>query len=412
MKKRYIAAGVVLATALVGQTASAKTLEDILKEKGVITQAEYKEVTKIKPIDYKLGKGFTFTSADEKFQLSVGGRLQFRYVFTDNEVAQDTSQFDVARARLIFGGYAYSKNLTYAFEIDGRALSDSAKQKQGLVQAWMNYKFINEAEIRLGQFKDVFGRQEVISDGSLEFVERSPVANAFRHSYDIGAMLSGKIADGLAYYNVGVYGGAGQTNTRNANDNAFFARAAVNPLGEMAYSEGDLGVSEKPLVSFGANYLRNTLNKPTATTVDSTASYVSGTTGWVGTSFGIANDKIDVDEYGFDAAFKWMGFSLQGEYLLGQGEIQRTGQLKRGHGFYSQASYMIIPEKLQLAIRYSYLDPNRDAANDNRTEQIGAISYYFNRHNLKVQADVGKIHDQALANKDVMQYRVQAQIVF
>lgn len=412
MKKRFIAAGLVLAIGSIGLPASAKTLEDVLKERGVITEADYKEVTKVKPIDYKLGKGFTFTSADEKFQLSICGRLQLRYAFTDNEVGPDTSQFDVAKARLILGGYAYTKNLTYVLEIDGRALSDSAKQKQGLVQAWMNYKLINEAEIRLGQFKDVFGRQEVISDANLEFVDRSPVANAFRHSYDTGAMLSGKIAEGFAFYNVGVFGGAGQTNTRNANDNAFFARVAVNPLGEMAYSEGDLGLSQKPQVSFGANYLRNTLNKLTATTLDSTASYVSGTTGWVGTNFGIANDKIDVDEYGFDAAFKWMGFSLQAEYLLGQGEIQRTGQLKRAHGFYSQASYMIIPEKLQLAVRYSYLDPNRDAANDNRTEQIGAISYYFNRHNLKLQADIGNIHDQALANRDVMQYRFQAQIVF
>lgn len=50
------------------QLAEAKTLEDILKEKGVITEEDYKAVTKSRPLDYKLGKGFTFTAPDEKFQ--------------------------------------------------------------------------------------------------------------------------------------------------------------------------------------------------------------------------------------------------------------------------------------------------------------------------------------------------------
>jgi len=59
--KLNIAAAAVLATAIIANGASAKTLEDVLKEKGVITEEDYKEVSKVKPIDYKLGKGFTFT---------------------------------------------------------------------------------------------------------------------------------------------------------------------------------------------------------------------------------------------------------------------------------------------------------------------------------------------------------------
>ncbi len=47
------------------------------------------------------------------------------------------------------------------------------------------------------------------------------------------------------------------------------------------------------------------------------------------------------------------------------------------------------------------------------TEQIGAVSYYFNKHNLKLQGDVGNIHDQTMdLTDDDMQYRVQAQIIF
>ncbi len=108
-KKLFVTGAALLATAFIGQTASAKTLEDVLKEKGVITEQDYKEVTKAKPYDYKLGKGFTFTSPDEKFQLTLGGRMQFRYMFYDAEKGQDTSSFDAQRIRFIFQGYAYRR---------------------------------------------------------------------------------------------------------------------------------------------------------------------------------------------------------------------------------------------------------------------------------------------------------------
>jgi phosphate-selective porin OprO/OprP len=62
----------------------------VLKGKGVITEEDYEEVTKVKPFYYKLGKGFTFTTNDEKFQLALGGRLQFRYAFTGYEINSST----------------------------------------------------------------------------------------------------------------------------------------------------------------------------------------------------------------------------------------------------------------------------------------------------------------------------------
>lgn len=420
MKKKIAAVG-FLAIVLVGQNAFAKSLEDVLKEKGVITEEDYKEVTNVKPFDYQLGKGFTFTTQDEKFQLTLGGRMQFRYTFTDFDIntstKSDTSQWDAKRIRFIAQGYAYSKDLTYKLETDLRAYASDTKK--GLVEAQMSYKLIDEVQFKLGQYKTPFCRQELTSDGTLQFVDRSPVVDAFKHGYDIGAMLNGKIANGLAYYYTGVFGGAGQTSTRSTNDNMFVARAVVNPLGDMAYSEADLDGSTKPLLSIGANYFMNTLNK-TGGSLDNTISNFAASSGWLGkgfkkTGYAATNDKLDVESYGADLAFKWMGLSLQGEYLLGQAESQRTitKNLLRAQGFYAQAGYMIIPKTLEVAFRYSYLDPDRDVANDLITEQIGAVSYYFNKHNLKLQADVGNIHTQTSTTPtDDMQYRVQAQIIF
>lgn len=421
MKGKIVATGLLAALALAGH-ADAKSLEDILQEKGVITEADYKEISKGKPFNYKIGSGFTFTSPDEKFQLSLGGRMQFRYTFSDYDAKGDSSTWDAKRIKLFLKGYAYTKDLSYKLELNMR---DAGSSKM-LNDAYLNYKFMNEVQFRVGQFKTPFARQELTSDGALSFVDRSPVVDAFKASYDLGAMAHGKIADGFAEYNVGVFGGLGQTTARASNDNMFAARVAVNPLGDVAYDEPDFAVSKKPLLSIGANYFRNTLQRQTSSGTTSFESAASNyaSKGWLGSGLSYVttadSQKVDVNSYGVDLAFKWQGLAIQSEYLLGQAENQTTEKLLRAHGFYAQAAYMILP-KLEAAVRYSYYDPNRDVADNLQTEVIGALSYYFNKHNLKLTADVGSIHTQGKQTDSVtglkkptddMQFRVQAQIIF
>ena len=177
MKKVLLA--VLVVTALSVQTAGAKTLEDVLKEKGVITEEDYKEVTKSKPIDYKLGKGFTFTSPDEKFQLSLGGRLQARYSFFDRDQAsgnstqtQDVSQYQIRRMKIWMGGYAYTKDLTYLLQVDATQTSSTPSSGTGnagakfIDHAYLNYRVIDEFQVLAGQTKVPFGRQWLTSSGS------------------------------------------------------------------------------------------------------------------------------------------------------------------------------------------------------------------------------------------------------
>lgn len=415
MNKRIAVVG-VLACALASQSVYAKTLEDVLKEKGVITEEDYKAVTKSKPLDYKIGKGFTFISPDEKFKLSMGARLQSRYTFTDNDTDQDTSEFRVRRMKLFFSGHAYSKDLTYKLQMN---FADSAKT---LEDAWLNYRFADEAQILFGQEKIQFARQEITSSGAQQFVDRSNATDTFKMGRDTGLMVHGKVAKGIFNYNLGVYGGVGQNTQRKMNNNAFAARIAVNPFGDMAYSEADLDHSQKPLLSIGANYFRDTLkNTATVTTTATTTALESnnltfaGSNGWLGKGKGLfGTEKIDIDTVGIDTAFKWMGFSAQGEYFLGNANGQNSDKSLRAHGFYAQAGYFVIPKNLEVAARYSYVDPNRSKASDNQAETSGAVSYYFNKHNLKVQADVTNIHKQHGTNPstDDMQYRMQAQIIF
>jgi phosphate-selective porin OprO/OprP len=405
VSKRLFAVGAALATCvLVAQGAQAKSLEDILKEKGVITEADYKEVVKSKPFDYKLGKGVTFTSADEKFQFSLGGRMQFRYTFEDVDFEtgtyHDSSQFEAKRIRLIAQGYAYTKNLTYKMEIDPVQLAKN-DGRGGLLDCFINYKLMDELQFLVGQTKVQYGYSMIQADGNLMFVDRVPWIGRMVPSYELGVYASGKVFNGLMNYAASVTNGDGQTELADTNHNAFAARVAFSPLGSMANDEPDLAISKKPLFTIGANYFYNTLgtdeNRSTYGTWDNTAPRA-----W--------NTIKDISNYGFDTHFKWMGLTVQGEALWSEGQERVTAVDRRAMGWYAQAGYMITP-KLGVAFRYSQFDPNRDAGGDLQSEQIGAVSYYFDQHRLKLQADVANLHNQ-VGDRDDMQYRMQVQLVF
>jgi len=433
MKRWGVLAGLLLATAQVGDL-SAKTLEDVLKEKGVITEADYKEITRVKPIDYKIGKGFTFTSADEKFQLSLGGRLQARYTFFDREQEsgaasqrQDVSEWRIRRMKVWMSGYAYTKDLTYLLQTEMTQTSSSPSTGTGnagakfIDHAYLNYRLMDEVQLLVGQTKVPFGRQWLTGSGNLSFIDRSPVSDAFRPGYDIGLKLHGKIAKGLVTYDFGGYGGKGQGIISGTNDNSFAARLTVNPLGELPYNEADLDTTGKPLVSVGANYFYDRLAftrgaDAGTSTFESTNQNFMSSAGWLTASRtfgrGVQSEKVEAQMIGIDAAFKWLGSYTVAEYFIGQAEGDRSGALLRAHGFFAQTGYCVIPKKLEIAARYSYLDPNRDARNDLLTEVAGAVSYYFSKHNLKLQGDIANIHNQATNRSDEMQYRLQAQIIF
>jgi phosphate-selective porin OprO/OprP len=407
MKRGIVVMTGLLALALANQNAQAKTLEEVLKEKGVITEADYNEILKsapkTKPVDYKLGKGFTFTSPDEKFQLSIGGNLQLLYSYTqrDGIGAGNSSEWRIRRAKTSFGGYAFYKDLTYKVLLNWAELQNGGSNSKVLEEAYLNYRIIDEAQIKVGEDKVQYGRQEITSSGAQQFVDRSFVVNAFKPSYDIGMNLHGDVMKGMFNYDAQWVGGKGQNTVSANNNNAYNFRLAVNPLGEMKYSEADIDMSPKPLVSVGSSYYHNTLRKTGATTFETNNNSYAGSSGWLGKNAGQFGPtaNVNINTFEGDMAFKWMGLSVQSEYFWGQGTGQ--GISTNGYdanvisnGFYAQAGYMVLPKQVELAIRYAWMDYNRNTPNDNQTEVQGAISWYIQGHNLKIQADVTKQNQQ------------------
>jgi len=67
------------------------------------------------------------------------------------------------------------------------------------------------------------------------------------------------------------------------------------------------------------------------------------------------------------------------------------------YGWYAEAGYLLIPRRLDLALRYSWLDSNRSRSRDATSEVTAGLDYYVHEHGLKLQLDYVRTHRQRAA---------------
>lgn len=377
MKRYRFAAFISLLALTLSGTARAGSsdgLADLLIEKGVITKEEYKTQKKME-------------------WMNVEGWLQARYTRQENDNPKDnTSEFSLPRIRFGASGNAF-ENVEYKLEVD--FLPDS-KQKETLTAdtttgkvgstkgdiessskisikdirvGFTKYPYAN---LTVGHFKPPFSRQEITSDAGQQFAERAEVLGKEAPGRDVGFMLGDYSGKKMFEYALGAFNG---TKTSNKNDNDQFlyaARLAVNPFGEMKYSESNLE-SESLKMSVGASYLVNTVTK---SGLDNTLDFSSG------------NDDVETDitKYGVDLAAKFLGnASIFAEYIKAKSD---GGSEVKSKGYFVQGGYFVLPPKLELVARYEQYDPNDsvDNTSDIKWTTVG-VNYFFHKHDLKLLAN-------------------------
>lgn len=322
-------------------------------------------------------------------RVDLSNRLQFRFTQEMPEVGDDVGSFRIRRMKTKFEGWVYSKDLTYELQLNW---PDTANP---LEDAVVNYDFTKGKktfQLKAGQYKVPFGRQELTSSGSQEFVDRSAVSNEFARGRDIGVQLSGTPAGGKIDWRFGIYNGNGRTVSRNDNDKyQVNARLTWQPFGDVRYSEGDFESTDKPLFAIAAQYESN--ERPVA---------AAGTT---------PAHAADREIVGGDVVFKYKGFFLFGEIF--DASTERTGTISDfdHDGYNLQVGYFIVPQKFEVAVRLSELDPNAGIDDNEREERGVALGYFFNKHPHKLQADFRQLEDHATRRTND-EFRLQYQVIF
>ncbi len=77
-----------------------------------------------------------------------------------------------------------------------------------------------------------------------------------------------------------------------------------------------------------------------------------------------------------------------------------------------QAGYFLKPDVWEVAFRYGFSEAN-ELLGFQITEIGGAVGYFYNKHNLKVQADFRRIStESATGETDNHEFRIQTQFIF
>ncbi len=166
--------------------------------------------------------GFGFKSANGNFGLKLEGVLQVdsRTFFSDHGIPGNDG-FLLRRARPIIEGTVYH-DFDFLFVPDfgtgnngGGAGTAPSPQ---IFDAYLNYRYSPELQLRVGKFKTPIGLEQLQSDVFLTFNERS-LATDLVPNRDLGVMLHGQLWDGVLAYAGGIFNGVGDE--RNSSNSAF-----------------------------------------------------------------------------------------------------------------------------------------------------------------------------------------------
>ncbi len=335
--------------------------------------------------------GFVIKAQDQ-FMIKFGAWLQFQHEYINYDDSRpNTSGFKVAKGRLRWSGFMFNPNLGYVIQLE---LADPSKVNEtdndrtkdvSLKDFAIDIKHYEKFNIRIGQFKVPFNRQQLAFFGDLQFVDTSLASKSFNanqtNARDIGIMLNGGIDDHKIEYFFGLFNGNGINQASN-NDNTQYltvARVVLNPFGRMSISESDVNDTQHQLLSIGAAFAHDGGNTNAATP---------------GTASTLA----------FEFAYKYQGISAQGEYYF-----RDANNNPDANGGYVQGGIFVKPKTVEVAVRYALLNPS--GGNNNVEELTAGVNFFFAGHRRKLQIDLSNISSDA-GDTDDQRIRTQYQISF
>lgn len=332
--------------------------------------------------------------------VQISNRIQGLFTQTDPPVGDSVGSFRIRRMKTAIEGSAYNgiwkfklqanwvgDNVVSNVSQSGTSISQSRFRGPALEDAILWFAKNPMATVVIGQYKAPFGRQELTSSGSQQFVDRSIASGRFAPGRQIGLGVGGVNSGKTLEYGFGVFNGNGINQA--ANDNKEFmtvGRVAWTPFGEFKLAESALDYPATPKLVIGGNVLQNTT--------------------------GTGASETDIDRFGVEAGFKIQGFSALGEYYTEESQRVNAAQVDTD-GYYAQVGYLFPNKKFELAGRLAEVLPDT-LKNTDQTETGAALSWYFDKHNHKLQADYRQLENKALlaGRQKSNEFRLQLQMIF
>jgi hypothetical protein len=387
-------------------------------------------------ISTKFGKGlYNVISADSSWSMKFGVRFQSLYVggVSINDTAGfglGTNQFLIRRARLKFGGFAFSPKLKYKIELGlsnrdlGKVDSRNNFAPKMILDAVLKWNFYHNFELWAGQTKLPGNRERVVSSANMQFVDRSLLNSNYNIDRDIGVQLRHNFTIGKNFVireAIAVSQGEGRNLVQtNLGGLQYTGRLEFLPMGKFSgkgdYIMSDVKREEKPKLAIGVTYDYNDRAVKNKSNQGSYMMYDRDGDGDDDSYF-----QSNVSTIFADLMFKWKGFSLMGEYALRDADAIEpsaladngdtlTGLVKVGSGLNICAGYL-FKKNWEVALRYTQITPEAITGSSAHQQYGLGISRYIVGHALKVQADVNYLTTEGSSDSGLM-YRLQIDIHF
>ena len=390
------------------------------------------------------------TVGDSRNPEILGGQVEYRAIRKQS----DSNQFSVPRARLQFLGYAFDPdfryNISWAFD-QTTWNQEGGSGRAGLLDAYVSSWHIPWLTVQAGQQRVWFNRATISSMATSTFADNLIVQNAFaanqQNARDVGVSISSDEDQYKFNYAFGIWGGVGanlaregtsvsqnvlpQTGTPGAPGAAttrtynydtrfmtgemmYTARLLYKIAGNPGYGQGDILNSRtlQSAIAFGYAYnpAQNYLSSIRSDIVDRAyrQTVVKAYNGRL-----LAGGIWDFQTYEADFIAKYQGWSFQAEGYYRHQRLRNANSgtsafdlntipaaqflgpavnLGQAYGWYAQVGKYIIPRKLELAVRYGFMDPSTQQVNDLVKEFGAAINYSFDgTYNNRLVIDYSNI---------------------
>lgn len=353
------------------------------------------------------GKGFTLRAPGNVADINVRLRVQLQGLAQrggEDEpgmpAAPETS-FLLRRLRVLFQGQVLRGALRYYVQLGFAAPDKDLESLVPVRDAWVEWRQIRDLMIRAGQGKVPFTRERIISSSSLALVDRSIVNLELNLDRDVGVTALSQDLFGAGErlrYAVGVFGGDGRNRRARGSGLLWAARFEALPLGPFDdLVQGDFGRTKTPKIALGTAFAYNDDTVRTLSTLGPT----------------IEAGSIDYRHASADALVKWRGAQVFGEvvYRKGSANPDERGALpqpRSAWGWLLQAGYLVHP-KLEISGRYAEVRALQ--ADESREREVGGgLSWYLQRHDLKLQLDYFRLLRDSIEPVD--RVRLQTQLFF
>jgi phosphate-selective porin OprO and OprP len=371
-----------------------------------LLSAQSSDTKKTTPYFY-FKNGLGFAAPDSSFSINVRFRMQNRVLMnttSEEDLSPASWEARVRRCRLSFTGHVVNPKWNYYLQLSFSRgdmdwnVNDASTQNTSpnvVRDAMIFYRPNAQWQLALGQGKLPGNRQRVVSSGSLQFYDRSPVNGAFTLDRDFGAFVNYTLPTNTKFKTIvktAITSGEGRNSVASNSGLAYTGRVELLPFGDFTeggdYFEGDVVREEKPKLSLAAGYHLN--------------DFAVRSQGQLG------RDLFEPRSYSAfiaDALFKYKGFALSTEYLqrssdkpLTKNTAGATRNLVVGDGINTQISYC-FPSLWEIAARHSLITPQKEVETlMMQVNEVGfGVNKYLAKHKTKVQFNVFSRRERNLA---------------